>query len=378
MSSDEELDRRTFVGGAAGAGLVGAAGCLGGGPADEGAQTTTGDDGADEETATVTATEGETTNVGMVYALGGLGDKSFNDAARRGVVRAEEELGISFNQVQPSAAEEFSQFQRRFAQSTDPNYDLVCCIGFAQQSALQSVSGEFPDQRFMLADAVVDRDNVANYTFREHEGSFQIGHMAGLLTTRSFSAGAGSTQSDSTNVGFVGGVDAPLIRKFQAGFEAGVAHADEDVDVQVSYTGSFSDTQAGKEAALSMYQSGADIVYHAAGATGLGVFQAAAEEGRFAVGVDSDQSQTEPSYADVILASMVKRVDTAVFEAIQSQVEANFDGGSVVSLGLEQNGVEAVYGESLGGEIPDDVKSALEGSREEIIAGDIEVPTEPN
>jgi basic membrane protein A len=375
------MDRRTFIKGTGVAGIAGLAGCTGGPTEDatEAETDTPTDSGGDmEDTETETTTEsGPAANVGMVYALGGLGDKSFNDAAKRGVVQAEEELGISYAEVQPEAGEEFPQFQRRYAQSTDPNYDLVCCIGFAQQSALAETAPSFPDQNFMLVDAVVDEPNVANYVFREEEGSFQVGHLAGLMTTRSFDEGAGETASDSTNVGFVGGVDAPLIRKFQAGFEAGVNFANSDVDVSTAYAGSFSDSAQGKEIATSMYQSGADIVYHAAGATGLGVFQAAKEQGKYAIGVDSDQSLTEPNFADVIMASMVKRVETPVYESIENVVNGEFNGGSNTTLGLEEDGVACVYGDQLGSAIPQDVKDAVADTRERIISGDIDVPTEP-
>ncbi|MFC5366306.1 BMP family lipoprotein [Salinirubrum litoreum] len=375
------MDRRTFIKGTGVAGIAGLAGCTGGPTqeATESATDTPTDSGGDmEDTETETTTEsGPAANVGMVYALGGLGDKSFNDAAKRGVVQAEEELGIAYAEVQPEASEEFPQFQRRYAQSTDPNYDLVCCIGFAQQSALAETAPGFSDQNFMLVDAVVDEPNVANYVFREEEGSFQVGHLAGLMTTRSFDAGSGETQSDSTNVGFVGGVDAPLIRKFQAGFEAGVNYANSDVDVSTAYAGSFSDSAQGKEIATSMYQSGADIVYHAAGATGLGVFQAAKEQGKYAIGVDSDQSLTEPNFADVIMASMVKRVETPVYESIENVVNDDFNGGSTTTLGLEEDGVACVYGDQLGSAIPQDVKDAVAETREGIISGDIDVPTEP-
>lgn len=315
-------------------------------------------------------------NIAIVYALGGLGDKSFNDQAQRGLLQAEEELEISFEQAQPSRAEDFRTFQRRFAASTNPDFALVCCIGFLQESALTETAPEFPDQSFMLVDAVVEEPNVENFVFREEEGSFQVGQLAGLLTTQELSAGAGETNPDETRVGFVGGVQSPLIEKFQAGYEAGVAAANEDVEVSVSYTGSFSDPSAGKEAAVSMYDQGADIVYHAAGGTGIGVFQAAQEQGRYAIGVDSDQSESEPMFADVILASMVKRVDTAVFTAIEDVLNDEFEG-STTTLGLEEEGISTVYGGELGDAIPDDVKATLDETREAIIAGEIEVPTEP-
>jgi len=377
------FDRRNFLkvaGGAGTIGLTGLAGCSSGNGGGQETTTTTsggdGDDGDDDDSDETTTTQQDPLNVGMVYALGGLGDKSFNDMANRGIKQAEDELGISFANAQPSKQSEFSTFQRRYAQSTDPTYELVSCIGFLQQSALAETAPNFPDQKFMLVDEVVEEDNVANYVFKEHEGSFQVGHLAGLLSTQSFSAGAGSTSADSTTLGFVGGVESGLIKKFQAGFEAGAKYADDSMEVSVAYTGSFSDPAAGKEAALSMYDSGADVVYHAAGGTGLGVFQAAQEQGKFAIGVDADQSKTESKFADVILASMVKRVDTAVYTAVKSVVEDTFEG-ETNTLGLEENGVECVYGAELGSEIPEDVKSAVADSREAIINGDITVPTEP-
>jgi len=396
---DPERRRLLKVLGAAG--LGGLAGCTGGPtestPTEEPTDTPTpteasgGGDGGDgtptetpggmDETPTATATPTGTpmdpTYIGMVYATGGLGDGSFNDQAQQGLFQAEEDFGVRHQNAQPETTSEFSTFQRQFAQSSDPDYDLVCCIGFLQTDSLGTTSENFPEQNFMLVDSVVDAPNVANYTFREHEGSYLVGQLAGLLTTQSFSAGAGSTSGDSTNVGFVGGVESDLIRRFEAGYTAGVKAADSDVDVITSYVGGFSDPAGGQEAALAMYNSGADIVYHAAGNTGTGVFRAAQDQGKFAIGVDRDQSVTRSSFQDVILASMVKRVDTAVYNAIEAQVEGNFSGGSVTTLGLAEDGVDIVYGQQLGSEIPDDVKDPIAESRQAIIDGEISVPTDP-
>jgi len=376
--------RRDFVKLAGGTVALGAlAGCTGGNGGDGGS----GDGGSGETTTTSaeTTTQEQTTtagssgssdlDVGMVYALGGLGDKSFNDMANRGVKRAEDQLGISFKNAQPQQQSDFKTLQRRFASSG--SYGLICCIGFAQTDALKQNAPNFTDQDFMLVDSVVDQPNVANYTFKEQEGSFLVGQLAGMLTSQQLSAGAGKTDPSKKKVGFVGGVKVPLIKKFQAGYEAGVHHADADVEVTAAYTGSFGDPAKGKEAALSMYQNGADIVYHAAGATGLGVFQAAQQEGRFAIGVDADQSKSEPDYKDVILASMEKRVDNAVYAAIQHKVDGSFKGGNVRSLGLEKKGVNCVYGQQLSSSIPQDVKDAIDAARKQIIAGDIDVPTKP-
>ncbi|WP_417936015.1 BMP family lipoprotein [Haloarcula saliterrae] len=353
-----QFDRRTLLGGLGAATATTLAGCIGGGGGSDGGDTAA--------------------RIGMVYATGGLGDGSFNDQAQTGAVRAEEELSIAYDESQPDSVSEFGTLQQQYAQSTDPAYDLVCCIGFLQADSLTENAGEYPDQQFMIVDSVVDADNVGSYVFREHEGSFLVGLLAGRLTTMSFSAGAGSTASDSTNVGFVGGRESDLIKRFEAGYTAGVKYASDDVDVQTAYVGDFNDPSGGQEAAISMFDSGADIVYHAAGNTGTGVFQAAQEAGKFAIGVDRDQSVTKSSYSDVILASMVKRVDNAVFSAVDDVVNDNFEGGATTALGLDQDGVEAVYGQELGSELPQELTDEVSTAREDIIAGDISVPTDPN
>ncbi|MEF8800839.1 MAG: BMP family protein [Halolamina sp.] len=356
-----KLDRRTFLGGTAGAAVTGLAGCTGGGGGND-----------------------ETTNVGMVYALGGLGDKAFNDMAHTGIQRAEEELDIEYSNTEPESQSEFETMQRQFASSSDPTYELVACIGFAQTSALETNAEEFPDQKFMLVDSTLDADNVASYVFKEEQGSFQVGHLAGLLTTREFSHEGSyggsdttfSTNSEKTTVGFVGGKENPLIKKFEAGFMAGAHHVDENIEVRRAYAGSWNDPSKGKEIADSMYNEDADVVYHAAGGTGSGVFKSAAERGSLAIGVDSDQSlENDASHA--IVASMVKHVDTAVFNATKSVVDDAFNGGEITALGLEKDGVEAVIGTEYEGELPSDITDALEESQSAINNGDIEVPTDP-
>ncbi|GGL22360.1 BMP family ABC transporter substrate-binding protein [Halarchaeum grantii] len=373
------FDRRDFVkvtGGLGVAGLTGLAGCSGGPSGDGGgSETTTGGETSDGETTTAADAAA---NIGLVYGTGGTGDGSFNDQAKQGIEQAVEELDVAYQSAEPDEVSQFSNYQQQFASSTDPNYDLVSCIGYLQADALSESASQYPDQQFQIVDSTVEGDNVASYVFQEHEGSFLTGVLAGKLTTMSFEAGAGATQSDSTNVGFVGGVEGDLIGKFEAGYKAGVKYANDDVDIQTSYVGSFNDPSGGQEAALAMYNSGADIVYHASGNTGTGVFQAAQQKGRFAIGVDRDQSLTKPSYADVILASMVKRVDTAVYNCVKNVVDESFDGGSTTTLGLQDGGVACVYGDELGGDVPEDVKTAVADARQAIIDGDIDVPTDPN
>jgi len=348
---DKQRRRLMKTGGALG--ISGLAGCLGGLP----------------------GSGGDKTNVGMVYALGGKGDDSFNEMAFNGIKEAKEDMNVAYDEVEPDGASEFKQLQRKYASSSNPDYDLVCCIGFVQTDALTKNANNFPDQNFMLVDSTVDKDNVANYVFKEEEGSFQVGHLAGLLTNSDFSKGKGSTNDDKV-VGFVGGKKNPLIQKFEAGFRAGAEHADSDIEVKTAYAGSWSDVQGGKEIALTMYNQGADVVYHAAGGTGNGVFKAAKEKSRYAIGVDSDQSVSADSYADWIVASMVKYVDTAVYNAVESVANGNFEG-STNALGLEKGGVEAVIGQNYTDAIPDDMTSKLETSKQKIVDGDISVPTDP-
>lgn len=347
------IDRRRFVQGTGMAGLAALAGCSSSGG------TTSG------------------TTVAMVYATGGLGDGSFNDQAQQGLQQAKEEFEITSNNAQPEAIADFSGAQSRFAESTDPDYDLICCIGFLQAEALRQNAPEYPDQNFMIVDSAVESDNVASYVFREHEGSYLVGVLAGMLTQMDFSAGGGQTNTDTASVGFVGGVESDLIGRFQAGYEAGVKSTGSDVEIQTNYVGAFDDPAGGREAAQAMYNNGADVVYHAAGNTGTGVFRAAQDQGRFAIGVDRDQSLTRSSFADVILASMVKRVDTAVFESISNVVDDSFQGGSVTALGLEKDGVDIAYGQTLGSEIPSGVKDEITAAREGIVGGSVSVPTDP-
>ncbi|MCD2199163.1 BMP family protein [Halobacterium sp. KA-4] len=376
------FDRREFIKATAGIGAVGLAGMAGctGGPSDgDGTETTTEESTeTTEDSEGTTTAESDVTNVGMVYATGGLGDGSFNDQAQSGIQQAAEDFNVDFNESQPDSVSQFSDYQQQYAGSTDPNYDLVSCIGFLQADSLTETAANYPEQNFQIVDSTVDEPNVGSYVFREHEGSYLVGVLAAHLTSMSFSAGAGSTQSDSTNVGFVGGRESSLIQKFEAGFKAGVKATNDDIDIQTSYVGSFNDTTAGQEAALSMYNSGSDIVFHAAGNTGTGVFQAAQDEGRFAIGVDRDQSVTKDSYANVILASMVKRVDTAVYNAVEATVNGNFQGGETTTLGLDDDGVACVYGQQLGSEIPEDVKTAVSDARQSIMDGETSVPQDPS
>lgn len=369
------MDRREFLTAAGIAGVAGLAGCTGGPTGGNGNGTGDGTGGGNG----TKGTDGKSAaaQIAMIYATGGLGDGSFNDQAQDGIQKAKKKLGVTSDYSQPENVSDFSQFQKRYARSTSPAYELVCCVGGLQKEALTETAPQFPKQNFTIIDATVKEKNVESYRFREHQGSFQVGYLAGLLTAMNFSAGKGKT-NDALKVGFVGGMEIPLIKKFEAGYKYGAKYADKDIRVASTYVGSFNDIAGGKRAALAQYKDGVDIIYHASGNTGTGVFQAAKQIGRYAIGVDSDQSVSKAKYADVILASMVKHVDIAVFNSVKHVVNNDFQGGTTTKLGLKGNGLETVYGQSIGGKIPKSVKSKLEKTKQKIISGEINVPQKPS
>ncbi|HOB41123.1 BMP family lipoprotein [Candidatus Darwinibacter acetoxidans] len=293
------------------------------------------------------------TRVGLIFAEGGLGDQSFNDAAYRGLMQAKEELPVEVIYVEPADIAEMEEHQRSYAEL---GLDLVIVIGFIHQSALTEVSADYPDIHFAIVDDVVDNPNVTSLLFEEHEGSFLVGVVAGMMTK-------------SNIVGFVGGMEVPLIRKFQVGFEEGVKWANPDAQVLVNYAGAFDDPGRGRELAISQYERGADIIYHAAGGTGSGVIDAAASHDFYAIGVDSDQDYMAPGK---VLTSMIKRVDMAVYEVIKAAVEGTLEGGTW-TFGVADGGVgtsEFTYTRDI---IPQEVFDKVEEAKQKIISGEIVV-----
>lgn len=341
-----------------------AAGC-GDDNTDTSATTTTGDG-----TGTTTATGGGE-KVGLVYDTTGRGDKSFNDAAAAGLDRAKADFGIDSKDLTPSAGGENREELLRLL--TTDGYSLIFGIGFLFKDSVTAVATENPDTTYAIVDEVVDLDNVASLTFAEEQGSFLVGAAAAL-------------KSETGHIGFIGGVTTPLIQKFEAGFVAGAKQINPDIEIEIKYlteppdfTG-FSDPAKGKEAALGMYNNGADVVYHAAGGSGLGLFQAAKEVSDssgsqvWAIGVDSDQYESvgDASLQPFILTSMEKKVDVAVYDTIKSFTEGTPASGQTV-FDLESGGVDY----STSGGFIDDIKDQLDDLKQQIIAGDITVPTEP-
>jgi basic membrane protein A len=295
--------------------------------------------------------------IGLVLSVGGLGDKSFNDSAYVGLKRAADEFGIKPVYGQPEQMSEDEKYLRQYAEQ---GMDLVIAVGFLMKDALDKVAGEFPDSRFAIIDAVVERPNVASLVFREHEGSFLVGAIAGLV-------------SKTGKVGFVGGMDIPLIHKFEVGYTEGVKHVRPDAEVVIAYAGSgpeaFHDPVKGKSLALSQFDRGADIIFQAAGSTGNGVIDAAQERGLFAIGVDANQNYMAPGH---VLTSMLKRVDVSVFEIIKDVVGGRFEGGIHV-YGLEIDGVGYALDEYNADLIPQEVLDRVEAVKADIVAGKIQV-----
>jgi basic membrane protein A len=308
-------------------------------------------------------------NVGIVFDMGGRGDKSFNDGAYVGGMRAERELGAHVRFIEPGDGSDREAGLRLLAAE---GMDLVIGVGFIFTDDLTQLARDYPHTDFAGVDFAVSTDqhgnpippppNVAALKFREEQGSYLVGALAAL-------------ESKTKKVGFVGGMDSPLIQKFEVGYRAGVKEVCPRCAVLVGYAGvtpdAFRNPGKGKELALSQYGQGADIIYHASGSTGLGVFEAARQTGHLAIGVDADQYAEAPGY---VLTSMVKGVDEAVFDVIKLVKEHRFQGG-IYQLGLAQNGVGYVYDTQNRPLIPDSVRARVEALRQEIVAGQITVPS---
>jgi basic membrane protein A and related proteins len=315
--------------------------------------------------------DGDGPKVGLAYDVGGRGDQSFNDSAYAGLKKAVDDLKATCVEGEASDGEAESARETRLKDMADAGMNPIIGVGFAYSDAVNAVAPNYPDISFGVIDGFdPDTDanaNVAYLGFAENEGSYLVGVAAALKT-------------QAKNVGFVGGVHNDLIKKFEAGYAAGVKSVDPSIKVQVKYIeesdlSGFGDPAGGKEAATAEFDAGADIVYHAAGASGSGVFEAAADagEGKWAIGVDSDQYLTASDAAKShILTSMLKRVDVATFDMIKSVA----DGSPLTSYqtyDLAKDGV----GYSKSGGFIDDISSKIDEAAAKIKSGEIKVPTKP-
>jgi basic membrane protein A len=293
----------------------------------------------------------------VIFDLGGKFDRSFNQASFEGAERFKKETGIEYREFELQSDAQREQALRRFAeQGNDP----IVVAGFSYESAMKTVAPEFPDTHFAIIDAVVDLPNVRSVVFKEEEGSYLVGMLAAM-------------KSETGKVGFVGGMDIPLIRKFACGYVQGVKAANPDAEVFQNMTGTtgaaWNDPVKGGELAKSQIDRGADVVYHAAGGTGIGVLQAMADTGKYGIGVDSNQNYLHPGN---VLTSMLKRVDNATFSALMDEHDGKWTSGTQV-LGLKEDGVGYALDENNEALITPEMKSAVDAARDKIIAGEIVV-----
>ena len=293
----------------------------------------------------------------VVFDMGGKFDKSFNEGIYNGLEKFRKETGIAYREFEVTNETQREQALRRMAQrGSDP----VIAVGFAQAPALEKVAREFPDTRFTIIDMVVDLPNVQSVVFKEHEGSFLVGVAAAMA-------------SKTGKVGFVGGMDIPLIRKFACGYEQGVLYANPDAEIFQNMTGTtpsaWNNPTKGGELARSQFDRGADVVYAAAGGTGIGVYQAAKDSGKLAIGVDSNQNYLHPG---TMLTSMTKRVDVAAYNTFKTALDGTWKPGIQV-LGLAEDGVGWALDEHNRDLVSAAMKAKVEQARTDIIAGQIKV-----
>jgi basic membrane protein A len=293
----------------------------------------------------------------VVFDMGGKFDKSFNEGVYNGVEQFKKETGIEYREFEVTNETQREQALRRMAQR---GADPVIGVGFAQAPAMEKVAKEYPDTRFAIIDAVVDLPNVRSIVFKEHEGSFLVGMVAAM-------------KSDTGKVGFVGGMDIPLIRKFACGYEQGVKHINGDTEVVQNMTGTtpaaWNDPTRGSELAKSQFDRGVDVIYAAAGGTGVGVYQTADDSGKLAIGVDSNQNYLHPG---TMLTSMLKRVDVAAYKAFKDANDGNWTSGIQV-LGLAEEGVGWALDEHNKDLVTEEMKARVEQASADIVAGKLKV-----
>lgn len=308
--------------------------------------------------------EGGDFKVAMVTDTGGVDDKSFNQSAWEGLKKFGSDNSLTENEgFKYLQSAKQADYQPNLQQLARDNFNLIYGIGFLMAEDVQKVAEQFPDNNFAIVDMVVDAPNVASITFKEQEGSFLVGVIAGL-----------STKTDK--VGFVGGVESDLIKKFENGFKAGVMAVNPEATIDVKYAEDFNSAEKGTAIASGMYGSGSDIIYHAAGGTGVGVFTEAKNRKKngeevWVIGVDRDQYE-EGLPEDVALTSMVKRVDTATYEVSKQTMDGEFPGGEIIEFGLKDDGVGIA--ETSDKHVSKEILDKVEEYRQQLVDGELTAP----
>jgi len=300
--------------------------------------------------------EASALKVALVVA-GGLGDRSFYDSSNEGLKMAIEKLGVEGKVLE--CKNDPTLYTDQLVQASTAS-DVVVVVGFEFYDVIQEVAAEFPDKKYVYIDNVIENvENITCIDYKENEGSFLAGALAAM-------------ESKTGKIGMVGGMDIPVIRNFQVGYEAGAKYINPDIQVETIFAGDFEDPAKGKESALALYAKDIDIVFQVAGKTGEGVFEAAKDTGKFAIGVDSDQRYINP---DAIIASMIKGVDISIYETIEKIQKGEFESGNVYEYGAKENGVRIAYGtEDMPKLVSDEAMNQIQELTAMIIQGDIEVP----
>ncbi len=306
----------------------------------------------------------------MVTDIGGLGDKSFNDLSNAGLERAKKEFGIETTVLE---SKEAADYESNIQQLVSAGYNPIFAVGFLMQDTVSKVSTTYPDVTFGGIDQFFDPtiENVIGLNFKEQEAAYLAGYLAALMTT---DPAIDPRINAKPILGFVGGMPIPPVQRFEAGFVAGAKKANPNVQVKSIYTGSFTDQQKGLEAGKALIEQGADIVFAAAGQTGLGTFKACQENDAIFIGVDADQYETIPNAGDVILTSAVKRVDNAVYETVKRANEGTLKGGENALFGLKEDGVGLAPYHDWESKIPQEIKDKVEAAKQEVISGGFTVP----
>lgn len=339
----------------------------------ETATTTAGSTAAAGETTTVAAGEstaaadtGEKIRVCVVYS-GNLGDKSYNDSCNEGAKQAVADFGIEVKNLEGTSAEEW---KANLLAACEDGYDLVICSSSNFQEYLKEYAPMYPDVKFAIIDTTVEGDNIVSVSFAQNQGSFLAGAAAAMFTQKTDIEGV----NEDAVIGWVGGMDIPVLQDFYIGYEQGAKYINPDITVLQSFAGTWNDPLKGKELTLAQYEQGADIVMNVASGTGSGILEAAKEAGRYAIGVDLNQDNEQPGH---VLTSMLKRVDRACYLSIQSVVEGSFKGNQVSYLTVSDKGVGltdfAVMKEALGEKFPQDIVDKVAELEKKIISGEIVV-----
>lgn len=307
----------------------------------------------------------------MVTDVGGLGDKSFNDLSWAGMQKAAAELGVETKVLE---SKEIADYESNITQLANAGYSPIFTVGFLMQDVTMKLAPTFPDVNFGGIDQFYEEPgaNLVGVQFKEQEAAYLAGVVAGLATKDTF-----DERLDPENVvGFVGGMDIPPVERFEVGFVAGVKSVNPDAKVIILYAGKFDDQAKGKELGLSAIDQGADVVFAAAGQTGLGTIKACQEKNALFIGVDADQYLTVPNSGDVMLTSAVKRVDSAVFDLISKHVDGAYPGGTIVTYGLAEDGVGLAPYHDFETKVPQSIKDAVQKATDDIKSGTVTVPAE--